>query len=237
MAPTAPLSYKSQTGYYGLRVNPTFEQVIGTIRNPLRVPLPERRAKWYALSPYRALILDAEQKFQDYEHAVHDYRRSQAELPEAAARVRSSDAGDDDVWDRIHQHGERMDQHDTYETAFDLMNQEHQRETKESRREQLRMSHGPNHMHPVVEASHEELREAGVPHHMPAPRPQPQQRAWHTPPGVEVAYGQPQAQEFPDFRILNMGDPSSVTQGALTPAQNMTYERMREVVVQPTWSS
>ena len=237
MASGAPLSYQSQTGYYGLRVNPTFEQVIGTVRTPLRIPLPERRAKWYALSPYRALILDAERKYQDYEHAVHDYRRSEAELPEAAARVKSSDAGDDGAWDRIHQHGDRMDEHEAYETAFNLMKEEHQKETQESRREQLRMSHGPNRMHPVVEASHEELREAGVPHYMPAPRTVPPQRAWRAPPAVEVAYGQPQAPEFPDFRVLNMGDPSRVTPGELTQAQNMTYERMREFVVQPTWST
>ena len=48
----APLSYTSTFGYYGLRVNPTFEQVIGTVRKPLRIPLPDRRAKWYANSPY-----------------------------------------------------------------------------------------------------------------------------------------------------------------------------------------
>ena len=56
-----PLSYKSQTGYYNLRVNPTLEQVVGTVRNPLGVPLPTREAKWYALSPYRALLLDQQE--------------------------------------------------------------------------------------------------------------------------------------------------------------------------------
>ena len=53
------LSYTSQLGYYGLRVNPTLDQVLGNVRKPLRIPLPDRRAKWYALSPYRALILEA----------------------------------------------------------------------------------------------------------------------------------------------------------------------------------
>ena len=40
----APLSYENHFGYYGLRVNPTFEQVIGTVDKPLRIPLPDRRA-------------------------------------------------------------------------------------------------------------------------------------------------------------------------------------------------
>ena len=81
------LSFPSQFGYYGLRVNPTLEQVAGTIRKPLRIPLPDRRDKWYALSPYRALILDAEQKYNQRESAGLEYRNSGAELPERAARV------------------------------------------------------------------------------------------------------------------------------------------------------
>ena len=52
------LSFKSHF-WHGLRVNPTFEQVIGTVDRPLRVPLPDRRAKFYANGPYPALILDA----------------------------------------------------------------------------------------------------------------------------------------------------------------------------------
>ena len=45
-AAVAPLSYGSQFGYYGLRVNPTLEQAIKTVRKPLRIPVPDRRAKW-----------------------------------------------------------------------------------------------------------------------------------------------------------------------------------------------
>ena len=233
----APLSFGSQYGYYGLRVNPSFEQAVGTVRKPLRIPLPQRAAKWYALSPYRALILDAEQKFNDYQHASIDYRQSGAELPEAAAQVRPSGAGDDPVWERLHHHGERMDEQNAYETAFDLMNQEHQRQTETTRHEQLRLTYGSQHMHPVVQASHGELEEAGVPHHMPAPREPPPMRGWHTPHQQFAAAGQPQAPEFPSFEVLNMAGPTSVRAATLTPSQNMTYERAREFVVQPTWSS
>ena len=233
----APLSYKSQYGYYGLRVNPSFEQAVGTVRKPLRIPLPDRQAKWYALSPYRALILDAEQKFHDYEHAAIDYRQSGAELPEAAARVRPSDAGDDPAWQHIHEHGDRLEQQHAYETAFELMNQEHQQETRETRHEQLRLTYGPSHMNPVVQASHDELEEAGVGHFMPGPREPPPRRVWHTPHDQLVAAGQPQAPEFPSFERLNMGQPANFRASTLTPSQNMTYERAREFVVEPTWSS
>ena len=90
-----PLSYPSTFGYYGLRVNPTLEQVVGSVRKPLRIPLPDRQAKYYALGPYRALILDASQKFNDSEQASVDYRNGGHHLPEAAARVHPSAAGMD----------------------------------------------------------------------------------------------------------------------------------------------
>ena len=234
---TAPLSYTSTFGYYGLRVNPSFEQAVGTVRKPYRIPLPDRKAKWYALSPYRALILDAEKKYNDYEHASLDYKDSGAELPEAAARVRPSDAGADPMFDHIHQQGQAVEQQHAYETAFEVMNQEHRQQTEATRREQLRLSYAPNRMHPVVEAAHGELEEAGVPHLQAGPRDEPPRRAWHTPNAQFQAFGQPQAPEFPTFESLNMGQPTNIRAATLSPSQNTTYEQMRNFVAQPTWSS
>ena len=105
----APLSYTSHFGYYGLRVNPTFDQVLKTVRKPLRIPLPDRHAKWYALGPYRSLILDAENKYNDHQHAQIDFRQSGHEIPEAAAAVRRSDAGADPVFPQIQAQGEATD--------------------------------------------------------------------------------------------------------------------------------
>ena len=233
----APLSYTSQFGYYGLRVNPTFEQAAGTIRKPLRIPLPDRTAKWYALSPYRGLILDAEKKYQDYERASIDYKQSGAQLPEAAARVRHSDAGEDPMFDEVHRHGDAMDAQHAYETAFDLVNEEHRRATEATRSQQLGGTYGPNAMNPTVEANHDELDEAGVPHVMPAPRPPVRRQAWRAPNAQFVAAGQPQAREFQTFEVLSMGQPATVRAGNLTRSQNMTYEAARDFVVDPTWSS
>ena len=52
------LSYKSQY-WHGLRQNPTFEEVLGTVDEPLSVPLPDPRAKLYANGNYQSLVLDA----------------------------------------------------------------------------------------------------------------------------------------------------------------------------------
>ena len=237
MTSVAPLSFKSEFGYYGLRVNPTFEQVVGTVRKPLRIPVPERKAKWLALGPYRNFIEDAERAYNESIYNATDYRESGAHLNEAAARIRPSAAGQDRTFDQYHRQGEAVDEHSAYEAAFDLMNREQMQHTEASRREQLRSMHGSNQTHPTITAAHHELVEAGVPHHMPAPRPVPQRTVWHTPPGQFVSAGHPQAPEFTDFRVLNMGDPSSVRGGALSVSQNMTYERTRDFVPEPMWPS
>ena len=141
------LSYSSQFGYYGLRLNPTLEQVIGSIRKPLRIPVPDRRAKWYALSPYRALILDAEREANDYETTAMGYRNSGAQLPEAAAAIRPSDAGEDQSFRRIDENRRAIDLQSAYETAKQTMDQERKGKTKQRRKEVLRAQHGPNHTH------------------------------------------------------------------------------------------
>ena len=230
----APLSFTSQFGYYGLRVNPTFDQVLGTVRKPLHIPVPDRKAKWYALSSYRSFILDAEQKYNNHEKAAIDYRQSGAELPEAAAQVRPSEAGDDPAFQRVHTQGQQMEQQDAYEVAQAAMHEDRKQQTELTRNEQLSRSYGPNHMNPVVEASHEQLVEAGVPHQMPAPRIPAPIRSWPAPPPQYVCDGQLQAPEFPTFESLNMGQPTNFKTATLTPAQNMTYEQARRLVREQT---
>jgi hypothetical protein len=233
----APLSFTSQFGYYGLRVNPTFEQVAGTVRKPLRIPLPDRRATWYALSPYRALILDAAAKFNDYEHAKLDYRQSGAALPESAAQVRPSDAGQDPMFDELdaqhHAHVARQ----AYDAANQIQHEAERVATAAARSEYLHAAYGANEMHPVIAAEHDELEEAGVPHVMPGPRIPPLLRNYRKGPPQYASAGQPQAPEFPAFEVLNMGQPETLRQGNLSHSQNLTYEQARDFVVQPTFST
>ena len=234
----APLSYKSQLGYYGLRVNPTFDEALKTVRNDLRIPIPERRAKWYALGPYRAFILDAEQKYNEYEHAAIDYRNSGAELPEAAARVRPADgAAQDPAFDQIHHQNDAMRLQDAYEMAHQLQHQEKQQETAATRTEQLKAIYSQHHhMNPMVDAAHEELEEAGVSHHMAAVGIPPVRKPYIVPNKQMMSVGQPQAPEFPTFELLNMDQPQDIRVATLTFPQRLTYERARELVPR-TWSS
>ena len=230
------LSYTSQLGYYGLRVNPTLEEVLYCVRKPLRIPLPDRRAKWYALSPYRALILDAEAKYNEHESATIDYRNSGAELPEHAARVRPSDAGADGSFNRIDENNRGLALQHAYETAKESLDSNNRSRASEMRTETLRAQHGPAMMNPVLEAHHDSLSETGVSHFMPGVRSVPT-HSLPAPPPAYVAAGQLQAPEFPSFEVLSMGQPANVLAARLSPEQNMTYEHLRDFVAQPTWSS
>ena len=231
------LSYTSKFGYYGLRVNPTLEQVVGTVRKPLKIPLPDRKAKWYANSPYRALILDAEEKYQDYERAAIDYRMAGPDAPESAARVRPSEAEGDPMFHEIDEQHRRMQEQEAHEISHRLIQEEESRKTAANRREILRLSHAPNRTNPTIEMEHEELEVAGVPHYMPMPRSLPPKAHFTRPLAQFAASGQPQAPEFTPFQQLNMGQPDNVRAATLSTNQNMTYERMRDFVVQPTFST
>lgn len=231
------LSYTSKFGYYGLRVNPTFDQVVGTVRKPLHIPLPDRKAKWYANSPYRALILDAEEKYQNYERAGIDYRQAGTDAPESAARVRPSDAAADPTFGQIDDHHRKMEEQEAIDTSHRLLHEEESRKTAANRREILRLSHGPNRTNPTIEMEHDELETAGVAHYMPMPRTIPPSARFTRPLAQFAAGGQPQAPEFKPFEQLNMGQPDNVRATTLSKSQNMTYERMRDFVVGPTFST
>ena len=45
-------SYTDKTGYYGLRVNPSYEEMLHSLKKSVTVPVPDRSAKYYALGPY-----------------------------------------------------------------------------------------------------------------------------------------------------------------------------------------
>ena len=44
---------RDKFGYYGLIVKPTFEEVLDSSKKPLRIPIPDRKAKREALNFYQ----------------------------------------------------------------------------------------------------------------------------------------------------------------------------------------
>ena len=234
----ASVSYPFKTGYYGLRVHETLEQVLsGKEGKPMRIPMPDRKAKWEAMSLTRAYLEDSAKKYNAHERALLDYRDSGGNLPEAAAGDGPSPAGQDETFAQIERHHEAMQEQAAFEEAKKTLKQQNEQQTKEARAQHLSATYGPHAMDPMIEAHHEELEEAGVGHYMPEVVTAPPRRAWKAPPPQWAAQGYPQAPQFPSFEALNLGEVHVRPARPLTEAQNMTYERARDLVAPPSWSS
>ena len=86
MSIEANSSLKEQFAHYGLRATPLYSDMVKSFDKPkttIRVP-KDRAAKYYALGPYRAYLIDAQRKFHNFEAQKLDYKESLNELPESA---------------------------------------------------------------------------------------------------------------------------------------------------------
>ena len=145
------LPEKDRRGYYGLIEKPGYEEALGWARKPLRIPLPDRRSKWYALSPFRAAILDAEAKFQDFEHAVHDYGQTGDELPEKAAQVQASPASEDAGFGRMNKQAEELDYLHGQQRVSEIHENNERSSAREERHHELFQRHRQGRKNPVIE--------------------------------------------------------------------------------------
>ena len=78
----ASLSGKICLGYLGLRAIPSFDEALGTVQKDYKVPIPDRRARWYANSVYRSYILDAAEKLHNQEEESLEYKKLGYEAPD-----------------------------------------------------------------------------------------------------------------------------------------------------------
>ena len=231
------VSYASKTGYYGMRVQETLEQVLhGDEGKPMQLPKPKRSATTEAASITRAHLLDASKKFTNLERALLNYRDSGGTLPETAAGDGPSASGQDETFARIERHHEAMQEQSAFEEAKKSMSRQNEQQTKEARAGYLRAAYGANRMDPMIEAHADQLDEAGVGHYLPELKSEPVRSAWKAPPQQWTAAGYVQAPEFPTFEALNRGEIHVRQAHPLTKAQNMTFERVRDLAV-PSWSS
>ena len=222
-------------GYYGLIEKPSFEEALGWARNPLKIPLPDRHSsKWYALSPFRAAILDAENKFQDFEHAVHDYRQSGNELPEKAAHVDSSAADQDPSFDRMNEQAEKRDDLDWTERAKLAHEYNERRSAREERHEDLGRRSPQGRKNAVLQndtsdaihfsfgTNHEE-----DPGSYGALRNRKSRLV-----GKELpqAAGRPMIRQIPSFREANGQRMDLGMSAAVRPGEDESYESMRRMM-------
>ena len=219
----ATVSYQFKTGYYGLRVHETLEQVLsGKEGKGMRLPMPDRSAIIEAMSLTRASLEDAAKKYNSHERAILNYRDAGGNLPEHAAGDGPSAAGQDETFERIERHHEAMQEQAAFEEAKKTLKQQNEQQTRTARAQHLFEVHKVKGMDPMVEAHHEELDDAGVGHYMPQVVTAPPRRTWKAPPPQWVQAGYAQAPQFPSFEALNLGEIHVRQARPLTEAQNMT---------------
>jgi hypothetical protein len=224
---TAQLSFQDTKGYYGLTVQPSYDEMLRSLRKKIHIPQPDRSAKWYALGPYRAFLLEQSKRYNDAQRKDLEYDETGAQLPQAADRgQQGSMAGTDDVWNRQEQFNTNLNSEDAKRVAEDALAAEQKKQTNQMRRQQL-SAYAPTSGHWTVEAHHDDLEARGVPHQAPMPKLAMTPGQWQSPADEFIAAGQPQ--EFPTFEQLNMGQDARYKLGRPAPLDvNKNYAQLRQ---------
>ena len=226
---TAQLSYQDQKGYYGLLVEPTYNQMLKSLEKKVRIPQPDRSAKWYATGIYRAFLLEQSKRFNDNQRKDLEYDATDANLPAAAERgAGESMAGTDDTWNRQEQFNSNLNTEEARRIAEDALASEQRAQANAMRRQQL-SSYGPSSGHWTVDAHHQDLEDRSIPHAAPTPKMAMPAGQWQAPPNEYISAGQPQSTEFPTFEQLNMGQDARYKLGRPAPLDvNRNYQQLRE---------
>ena len=227
---TAQLSYTDQKGYYGLLVEPTYEQMLKSLRKEIRIPQPDRSAKWYALGPYRAFLLEQAKRYNDNQRKDLEYDATDAHLPADAHRgAQESMQGTDDTWNRQEQFNSNLDSEEARRLAEDALASQQKQQANQMRRQQLSAAYMPNSGHWTVDAHHKDLEDRSIPHAAPMPKLAVPAGKWLASPNEYISAGQPQATEFPTFEQLNQGQDARYKLGRPAPLDvNKNYQQLRE---------
>ena len=229
MVRAAELSYTDKKGYYGLTVMPSYEEMLGSLKKEVRIPQPDRSAKFYALGPYRAFLLEQAKRYGDAQRKDLEYDATGAHLPAAAEQgQQGSMAGTDDTWNKQEQFNSNLNTEEARRIAEDAMASEQKALANQTRRQQL-SAYGPSSGHWTIDAHHRDLEDRSIPHPAPMPKMTMPAGRWQAPPNEYIAAGQPQATEFPTFEQLNMGYDKTYKLGRPAPLDiNKNYQQLRE---------
>jgi hypothetical protein len=229
MVQAAQLSFTDTKGYYGLTVQPTYEQMLRSLKNEVRIPQPDRSAKWYATGIYRAFLLEQAKRYNDAQRKDLEYDATGAHLPAAAERgAGESMAGTDDTWNRQEQFNSNLNTEEARKVAEDALAAEQKAQANQMRRQQL-SAYGPTQGHWTVEAHHQDLEYRGIPHAAPMPKLATPAGRWQAPPNEWACVGQPMPTEFPTFEQLNGLHDRQYKLGRPAPLdQNKNYQELRQ---------
>ena len=226
---TAQLSFQDTKGYYGLLVQPSYDQMLRSLKKEIRIPQPDRSAKWYATGIYRNFLLEQAKRFNDAQRKDLEYDETGAQLPAAAERgSKNTMAGTDDVWNRQEQFNTNLDAEEARRIDDNALSVENRKQANEMRKHQL-SAYGPITGHWTVDAHDKDLEYRGIPHAAPTPKLTMPAGKWRAHPNEYISAGQPQATEFPSFEQLNMGQDARYKLGRPAPLDvNKNYQQLRE---------
>ena len=218
--------------WHGLRINPSFDEVLQTVGKKIKYQIPDRSAKWFATSVYRSFMIDTARKFNEYEHLKLDYDQSDSRLPSAAAMVTPAAEGQDPAWERMRVASQDAEDHDFIEQGFAELEAEARREAERQRRHQLATQVAAAFTPTLyfIGDHHEELEEAGVEHDPPPTFPVLQNNPLPAPLTIPVAAGHLGAlTQFRPFEELNYG-PVRPRRNPIFRVQpnDSGYERLRD---------
>ena len=226
----ATLPYQDQF-WHGLRINPSFDEVLESTKKKIKYQLPDRSAKWFATSVYRSFMVDTARRYHDAEHLKLDYDQSGSRLPKAAAMVAPAVEGEDPAWNRMRGTSDAADERDFIEQGFAELEAEARREAAHQRRYQLAAQAAAAFTPTLffIGDHHEELEEAGIEHDPPLTFPQLEDVPIATPIVLPPSAGHLGAlTQFPTFDELN--GPMRQHRNPIFRIQprDSGYERMRD---------
>ena len=170
---------KDRFGYYGLRVEPTFDEALDAVKKPIRSPIPDRAAKRKAFSLFRNAVLDNERAARGYDPAApgddgggqtheermdeiqrlaseHDIRGLEHALggdtiPASVLQVAPSPSADDAVWAEMEEHAKLHQESRQQAAVRHRVDQEAQRMLRGVRSTALLDIHSQGRGHPVLQ--------------------------------------------------------------------------------------
>ena len=132
----ATLPYQDRF-WHGLRINPSFDEVLESTKKKIQYQLPDRSAKWFATLEYRSYMIDMARRYFETEHLKLDYDQSDSRLPRAAATVTPAVEGKGAEWDRTRGASDAANENDFIQQSFAELEAAARREAAHQRRYQL----------------------------------------------------------------------------------------------------
>ena len=174
------LPMKDKFGYYGLRVEPSFDEAVDATKKPIRIPLPDRAAKRKAFSLFRNAVLDNERAARGYDPAgpgegedggqTHEERMAEIQrlaaehdirglehalsgdsIPASLMQVQPSPSADDAVFAELEEHSKLHYESKQQAAIRHRVDQEAQRMMQGVRSAALHDIHYQGRGHPVLQ--------------------------------------------------------------------------------------